>query len=93
MLFMGNYSEIKADLLQDHVVEAEYDRLEPEYKLIQALISLRLKKGLSQAQLADLIGSKQSAISRLESGTYNPTLSMLKKVSKALDAKLTIRVD
>lgn len=46
--------------------------------------------GLSQKELARKIGTKQSAISRLESGTYNPSLSFLHRVSGALDARLKL---
>ena len=45
---------------------------------------------MSQTDLAKKLGTKQSAVSRLESGTFNPTLSFLKKLSKALDSSLVI---
>jgi len=55
-----------------------------------AIIKQRTKKGLTQADLAKKIGTKQSAISRLERGTYNPSLAFLKKIAKALDKELHV---
>jgi predicted transcriptional regulator len=89
---MKNYKEFKKELLKDLKIKKEYDRLEPEFKLTETLIRKRLKKGLTQKELALKIGTKQSAISRLESGYQNPTLQLLQKVSKALDANLKISI-
>lgn len=87
---LRNFDEFLKELLKDPKIKAGYDALEPEYKLIEQVIANRLKKGYSQAQLAAKINTKQSAISRLESGGYNPSLEFLNKVSKALGCKLTI---
>ena len=67
----------------------EYGKqLEVAYQILQ----LRKKKKVSQSQLAKKIGTKQSAISRIEQGSYNPSLAFLIKISKALDAKLEISI-
>ncbi|MDP2864071.1 MAG: helix-turn-helix transcriptional regulator [bacterium] len=84
------YKQLKKELLKDKKIKQLYDRLEPEFTVIGMIIKKRIEKGLSQKGLARKIGTKQSAISRLESGTYNPSLSFLQKVSEALDAKLKI---
>jgi len=76
--------------MKDPEVKAEYDRLGPEYEIIDALIQKRLSKKISQKELAAKMGTKQSALSRLESGTYNPSLLFLKKVAAALDCQLHI---
>jgi ribosome-binding protein aMBF1 (putative translation factor) len=67
-----------------------YDALEPEYALISQIIGARAKRGLSQAQLAKKMGTKQSAIARLESEGYNPSVNLLRKVAKATGTKLKI---
>ena len=79
--------------MKDPQIKAEYDRLEPEYQIIRAIIDKRIEKKLSQKEMAAKMGTKQSALSRLESGTYNPSLAFLKKVATALDSKLTISID
>jgi len=87
---MKNYQQFKRKLLKDRGIKKAYDELGPEFNLIKTIIKRRLEKGLTQKELARRIGTKQSAISRLESGTYNPTISFLEKIAKALDAKLKI---
>ena len=70
--------------------KVEYDKLAPEYEIIESIIRKRIEKNMSQSEMAAKMGTKQSALSRLESGTYNPSLSFLKKVAYALDSKLSI---
>ncbi|MBU1349648.1 MAG: helix-turn-helix transcriptional regulator [Patescibacteria group bacterium] len=52
------------------------------------IIKKRIQQGLTQTELAKKIGTKQSAISRLERGTYNPSLAFLRKLVEALGVKL-----
>ena len=54
------------------------------------IIEKRIEKGYTQAELAKKIGTKQSAISRLERGTYNPTVAFLRNLAKALGVDLHI---
>ena len=63
--------------------------LDLEFALIEAIIKQRAKHKMTQKQLAKKVGTKQSAISRFESGNYNPTLAFFRKVARALDMKLT----
>ena len=90
MKYFNNWKDLRNELLKDPKTKAEYDRLEPEYQLISQVIANRLKKGYSQSHLAAKAKTKQSAISRLESGGYNPTLEFLNKISTALGCKLNI---
>ena len=84
------YKQLKKELLKDKGIKRAYEKLGPEFAVIEMIITKRIEKGLSQKELAKKIGTKQSAISRLESGTYNPSLSFLQKVGEALGAKLKI---
>lgn len=77
--------------LKDPEFKAEYDRQQPEFAVIQAMIEARAKRKINQKDLAERIGTKQSVISRLESGNANPTLNFLKKFAEALDTTLQIR--
>ena len=89
---MRNWKKLKSELLQNKVVKKEYDRLTPRYKVISELISARIKTGISQKELAQRIGTKQSAIARFESGRSNPTLEFASRLSSAVGAKLEIRL-
>jgi len=77
--------------LKDPKIKAEYDRLQPEFALIEAVLKARKEKGLTQKKIAERIGTKQSVISRLEKGRANPTVSFLKKLASALHTQLEIR--
>lgn len=79
-------------LLRDPEVRRLYDEMEAEYQVISAVIGKRLEKKMSQKQLADRMGTKQSAISRLESGESNPSINFLSKVAKALGGELQIKI-
>lgn len=89
---MKTYSQFKKEILGIKKVRAAYEALGPEFEVITSLIKRRLEKGFTQRELAKRVGTKQSAIARLESGTYNPSLDFLKKVTQALDARLKITV-
>ncbi|MBL7125018.1 MAG: helix-turn-helix transcriptional regulator [Dehalococcoidales bacterium] len=84
------YEDFKAELLADPEVRAEYEALEPEFRLIRDILLRRSELNLSQMQLAKLVGTKQPAISRLERGDGNITINRLCRVADALDADLDI---
>lgn len=90
---MKSYSSFKKRLLKDKEVRKAYDTLEPEFAIAQAVIEKRLETGLTQTALAKKIGTKQSAISRLESGSYNPSITFLEKVAKALNLNLIVSMN
>ena len=77
--------------LKNPKIKAEFDKLQPEFAMIQAMIDIRRKKDLSQKQLAKKLGTTQSAISRLEKGNISPTVNFLQKLADALDSRLDIR--
>lgn len=89
---MRDFDDILKEALKDPEFKKEYDALELEYSIIEQVIRKRLEKGLTQQQLAEKIGTKQSAIARLESGSTNPSVAFLEKVSKALGSKLQISI-
>lgn len=84
------FNEFLKEQLEDPEFKEEYDALEPEYALISAVIEKRIARKMTQKELAKKMGTKQSAISRLESGSANPSFRFLQKVATALDSKLTI---
>jgi transcriptional regulator with XRE-family HTH domain len=60
--------------------------LEPGYQVAR----LRIQQGLTQAQLAEMVGTRQPSIARLENGTSVPNLSFLDRIAKALDTRIEL---
>ena len=69
----------------------EYEKLEPEFQIAKTIIETRVKRKLSQAELAKKINTGQAVISRLENMNGKPSLSFLQRVAEALQLKLEIR--
>ncbi len=68
--------------MQNEEFRKEYNDLNPKYELIKEIIRERNEQNLTQKQFADRVGIKQSNISRLESGNYNPSMDFLQKSHK-----------
>ncbi len=80
-------------LLKNKAVKREYEKLLPEYELAKSIIEQRLKKKLTQDDVAKRTGMPQSTIARIEGLTHGlPKLSTLKKIADALDSKLIVRL-
>ena len=77
--------------LKNPKFKAEYNKLQPEFDLINAIIEARTKKGITQKILAKKMGTKQSVISRLESGNANPSFEFLKRLASALGTDIQIK--
>jgi len=86
------FNDLKKELLSDPEVNLAYKELGPEYDIIRQVIKARVEQNLTQAQLAQKIGTRQSNISRLEHGNYNPSLSFLKKLALGLGKELQINI-
>ena len=89
---MSKWEDLEKELLSDPEVKKEYDRLAPRYALISELIAARMKKGMTQMDLAEKLGTKQSAIARLEGGNVNPSLEFLHKIAQVMGYKLTVHL-
>ena len=87
---MQTFTEFLKEEKQDPEFAALWERDRVLDEIADELIRIRCETGMTQAQMAKLIGTKQSAIARLESGNYNPSLSMLQRVARALGKTLTI---
>jgi DNA-binding XRE family transcriptional regulator len=87
-----NWNKAKDIILKNEEVQKELKMNEAEYKIIEEIIMARKEKNLTQKDLAELIGTKQSNISRFESGNYNPSLEFLNKVAQAVGKELEVRI-
>jgi predicted transcriptional regulator len=86
------WDEAKKVILQNKAVQEELQKNEAEYKIIEEIMMARREKNITQKDLAKLVGTKQSNISRLESGNYNPTIEFLNKIARAVGKELEIRM-
>ena len=76
--------------LQDPEFAAEYEKLRPEYEAIRAIIGARLESKLTQKELAEKTGIRQSNISRIENGTSSPTVDTLARLAAGMGKTLKI---
>jgi transcriptional regulator with XRE-family HTH domain len=90
------HSELKEKALKKKNVKAAYEALEPEFSLLGELLKARQEAGLSQAEIAERMGTKAPAVTRLESslssGRHSPSIATLKKYAQALGCHLEIKL-
>jgi ribosome-binding protein aMBF1 (putative translation factor) len=84
--------KLKARLLANPKVKAEYDALAPEFEIAAELLRARLRAGLSQTELAARMGTSQSAVARLESGDTLPSTKTLLRYAQATGSKVRVKL-
>lgn len=89
-ILMINYQELKKELMQDPDFRAEYEKTRPEFEIMRALIDARLTANMTQKELSERSGVRQSNISRIENGTCSPTVSTLQALAEGLGKKLVV---
>jgi transcriptional regulator with XRE-family HTH domain len=89
---MTKLSELKERWIKDPEFREEYREADAEYAIIETLIRARNEAKLSQAELAKKIGTTQSAIARLESGSISPSLSTLRRYAAATGTRLHVEL-
>lgn len=92
---MTEHEQLVEKLLAKPAVRAEYDKLAPEFALLEQMLGARQAAGLSRAELAERMGTKAPIITRLEaslgSQTRSPSLAMLRKYADAVGCELQVR--
>ena len=88
---MSSYIDDRDNALKnDPELKKEYDDLAAEYDIIQALIDARKTQNITQRELSEKTGITQADISRIENGTRNPSLSMMKRLAEGLGMVLKL---
>ena len=87
---MRTYNDYNKEILKNDEIKSEYDALAPEYDIIEAMIIARKNLNLTQKDLSEKTGINQADISRIENGTRNPSLKMLKKLASGLGMQLKL---
>jgi ribosome-binding protein aMBF1 (putative translation factor) len=87
-----NFEVLKSKWMEESEFRKEYDALELEYKIALELIKARSKAGLTQQEVAIRMGTTQSVIARLESGTMLPSVKTLNKFAQATGKLLELHI-
>lgn len=87
---MTNYEEWRNKQLENPEFRAEYEKLRPEFDIIFAMAEARRKQNITQEELARRTGISQADISKLENGTRNPSLNLLKRIAAGMGTTLKI---
>ena len=87
---MDDFEKLLDDQLKGPEFRAEWDALQPERALVQAMIDARRRTGLTQKQLAERTGISQSDISKFETGGGNPSLRTLQRLAAGMGMVLHI---
>jgi len=91
---MLTHKELKSRALARAEVRAEFEKLEEEFAFLDEFLKARAAAGMSQAEIAERMGTTQSAVARLESGRgkHSPSLATLRKYARALGYRVDLRL-
>ena len=81
---MKTLNEFMTEQLKNPEFREEYDKIQPELDVIRALVEARISQNLTQKELAARTGIDQADISKLENGTRNPSLNLLKRLADGM---------
>ena len=82
--------EYKEKRMKDPEFAKAYDEIQPEMNITRAILDARIRAGMTQMELAEKSGISQADICRLEKGTRNPSIALLKRLADAMDSTLRI---
>jgi len=89
----NSFDDFLKEQLQDAEFRAEYEALEPEFAIMQAMIDARKATGMTQKQLAEATGINQADISKLERGSANPSIRTLQRLAAGMGMRLKLEFE
>lgn len=87
---MRTFDDMLSKQLQDDAFRKEYEAIQPEMDVIKAIVDARTSQNMTQKELAERTGINQADISKLENGTRNPSVNLLKRLADGLGMVLKI---
>lgn len=87
---MSEFRDFLSDQLKNEELKKEWEDIQPEMDVIRAMVDARIAQNLTQKELADRTGINQSDISKLENGTRNPSLKLLKRLAEGMGMTLKL---
>ncbi len=89
---MTKVSVLVGKWMKDPKFKAEYERLGPVYELVGAMVEARHDAGLSQKEVAERMGTSQSAIARLENARNLPSMEFVTRYASAIGRRVDIQL-
>ena len=87
---MRTFDDMLSNQLKDKEFRKEYEAIQPEMDVIRAIVDARTSQNLTQKELAERTGINQADISKLENGTRNPSVNLLKRLADGMGMALKI---
>lgn len=87
---MSEFRDFLNEQLEDAAFREEYENMSPEFDIIRAMVAVRKEKNMTQKELSEKTGITQADISRIENGTRNPSLNMIKRLAKGMGMRLKL---
>ena len=87
---MKTLDQYLEEQLQDDAFRKEWEDIQPEMDVIRAIVDARISQNLTQKELAERTGINQADISKLENGTRNPSLKLIKRLADGMDMTLKL---
>ena len=87
---MRTFDDMLSNQLMDEEFRKEYESIQPEMDVIRAIVDARTSQNLTQKELAERTGINQADISKLENGTRNPSVNLLKRLADGMGMALKI---
>lgn len=85
------FDQVLVGQMKNPLFKKEWNKSEPHYQLMNAIIGARIEKKLTQQQLAKKAKTTQAVISRIQNATVSPTLDLIQRIAEAMGKKLEIR--
>lgn len=87
---MRTFDDMLSKQLENEEFKKEYKAIQPELDIIRAIVDARTSQNLTQKELAERTGINQADISKLENGTRNPSIKLLKRLAEGMGMILKI---
>ena len=87
---MRTFHDMLSKQLQDEEFKKEYDAIQPEMDVIRVIVDARTSQNMTQKELAERTGINQADISKLENGTRNHSVNLLKRLAYGMGMSLKI---
>lgn len=88
---MKSLDNVKKELMKNPEFVKEYEEIQPEMDIIRAIVDARISQNMTQKELAEKTGINQADISKLENGTRNPSIKLLKRLADGMGMVLRIQ--